>query len=267
MFAGNVGVDGIVFPKSHPYYKAPKSVAKEVEKVVEKKLGSKGKRGVALPQGTPVSRALTTKVKVLKPVVDRTLAAIDKVHGDGALQSIIVKASKSNKFYGAYTSQWTRAFDIAINTAMGDHKHLTLAHEIGHWLDHIGLGQSAVWGTTNRTQEMRAFFDSVLASKEHAKIKAVVDSATITGADGVVVKLNRNSRAYTYYVDLLDPKELWARSYAQYIATRSGDEVLLAELARETKKANVFKQWDDDDFAPIASSIDVLFKSKGWQTK
>ena len=63
---------------------------------------------------------------------------------------------------------------------------------------------------------------------------------------------------------LLKPRELWARSYAQYIVTKSGDPLLLAELDRIRKGPEPWRQWTDAEFQPILKQMDKLFRKKGW---
>ena len=60
--------------------------------------------------------------------------------------------------------------------------------------------------------------------------------------------------------------ELWARSYAQYIATKSGSAALMRELNEVRNGTNDYRfaQWDDADFKPISAAMDVLFKGLGW---
>lgn len=69
------------------------------------------------------------------------------------------------------------------------------------------------------------------------------------------------------YLDyLLESEELWARSYAQYIATRSGNTVMQAQVAAiRSDTLYGSAQWDDDDFASIGGAIDDLFARLGWR--
>jgi hypothetical protein len=67
---------------------------------------------------------------------------------------------------------------------------------------------------------------------------------------------------------LLRPEEMFARAYAQYIARRSGQRELLAELAGERAallSGRVYHtQWADEDFATILETFDRLLAEKGW---
>jgi hypothetical protein len=60
---------------------------------------------------------------------------------------------------------------------------------------------------------------------------------------------------------------LFARSYVQYIATKSGEPDLLAGLNVDRKALGELHyptQWDDADFVPIMAAFDELFKGLGW---
>jgi hypothetical protein len=61
----------------------------------------------------------------------------------------------------------------------------------------------------------------------------------------------------------LKPQEICARAYSQFVAGRSGDKRLLAELAR-CRDSRPNRQWDTEDFRPVAAAIEKLFKQIGW---
>lgn len=77
---------------------------------------------------------------------------------------------------------------------------------------------------------------------------------------------------------LLSANETFARSYAQYIAVRSGNAAGLAELRGYQADADAGRslnhpdgrvpyrrQWQDDDFEPIGKAFDALFEAMGWR--
>lgn len=84
---------------------------------------------------------------------------------------------------------------------------------------------------------------------------------------------------YKHVDYLLQGHEVFARSYSQYIAVRSGNTAMLNELritqAEATPAAGRLttvdgqvpypRQWQDDDFAPIAKAFDDLFEAMGWR--
>lgn len=59
---------------------------------------------------------------------------------------------------------------------------------------------------------------------------------------------------------------LWARSYAQYIAIKSKDALLIGQLdkLRIEKEPN---QWSDSEIVSIMQAFDETFRSLGWLKK
>lgn len=63
---------------------------------------------------------------------------------------------------------------------------------------------------------------------------------------------------------LLNPEEVLARSYSQWIALRSGSSLLRQQL--DVRRRSPYPEhWDDDDFEQIAEAFDALFESRGWK--
>lgn len=63
------------------------------------------------------------------------------------------------------------------------------------------------------------------------------------------------------------PQEIWARSYSQWVAQKSGDGLLLDQLesaVRESGKSMLPEQWAAQDFAPVAAEIERLMQEMGW---
>lgn len=197
------------------------------------------------PRKAPVSAALeiTTKQSVAAQI-SRTLAVIDQVHDDGALPKVIINAKARSNQNGTF---WPTDNRIGISPR-GPWPQMTTAHEIGHLLDYQVLGRTGVYASA-ADPALAVWREAVQNSRA---IQMIVES----------VKGRRPVYNAEYY---LRDREIWARSYAQYIAVRSGDVEMLRQLdlirARPTGQ---FIQWSDADFAPIAEAIDNLFRSKGW---
>ena len=101
-------------------------------------------------------------------------------------------------------------------------------------------------------------FEALDASRALKTLRKRLAKADSAGKSG-------NARYYTY---LTSPEEVWARAFAQYIVHRSRDAMLRQQLDKErTRKAGIKynpRQWDDEDFEPIARSMDKLFFKLGW---
>lgn len=129
---------------------------------------------------------------------------------------------------------------------------LTFAHETGHYLDHVLLGTTTTNYETRKLTEQttRDWLNAVQSTESYRNL------AAMAAADP--------SDQHLRY--LLQPVELWGRSYAQWIATRSADADMLAELARMRASENAWtsnRQWGRTDFEKVAAAIDAVFRAKG----
>lgn len=211
----------------------------------------------------PVSAALN--VTAHKTTSERVLKAIDSVHDDGALPTIPIRSSSSRaSYYGVYRHTVTGApVDIRI-TAGGDHKELTLAHEIGHFLDHHGLPGAGF--SSARHELMGGWRQAVRESKAYRSLHQLREGPEFVDLPGGGT--HRVNRGYLNY--LMSDHEMWARSYAQWITIRSKEPELRRQLtmlvARDRGEAlGYMRQWDDDDFEAIAVAIDDVMKEVGWR--
>jgi len=78
---------------------------------------------------------------------------------------------------------------------------------------------------------------------------------------------NEISRELDVIFGLLKPSELFACAYAQFIAGRSGDLIVLAQnnaLARMARDRDPPMAWHEADFAPIDRALGELLGSLGW---
>lgn len=216
------------------------------------------------PNGRPVSAALQLPVRgKLKDPIANTVAAIDSIHGDGALPDLpILQGSKNMPEQGYYkfVTGSGKPIEIKINNS-AEHPMQTVAHEIGHFLEYQGVlpgvqgnpkavaDLAAVRAVLNNTAAVQRL-DALLAGTE--KLTAMYNGTQITsGADP----------AYTAY--LRRENEIWARAYAQYIAVKSQNATMLEELRKE--QAYYYPTaWEDDDFTPVVTVIDQLFTTLGW---
>lgn len=206
------------------------------------------------PTGPPVSRGLHATAN--KRITQRVLELIDNVHGDGKLPLIPVKNTNSKQYNGAYThlAYSGKPVDIKFN-GRGEHPELTLAHEIGHFIDHQGI-EAGKYGS----QESTLFQGWVDAVQNSSPVKTL--TAMREGPD-------RNSYNQSHIEYLLRPREIWARSYAQYITERSEDPILIEQLTailntNKGARSPYPYQWPKSEFEPIAQSIDQLFLKLGW---
>jgi SPP1 gp7 family putative phage head morphogenesis protein len=242
-------------------------------------------------KGTPVSTALQTtalpksgKTGELAGHIRETTKIIDGVHGDGQLTPIPVKLNQSSSALGQYVSRYgprvPGTFDrtylpsqINVSAKVGGaHTRLTFAHEVGHFLDqqHFGVKPGHTASTTYGSKgnpKLEAWRQAVDKSRAVAELKTLMFSpgATVPGTNlfGQVVQTPADTRYLRY---ALTDLELFARSYAQYIATKSRNPLMMAELEAERNPLRAYHQtqWAEDDFAPIQQAFDDLFRGEGW---
>ena len=162
------------------------------------------------------------------------MRAADLVHGqtlDG--DPITVQRDQAGRGRLGSTARDAEGRPAAVRVVPdGPHPHMTLLHEMGH-----------------------AWHPWLLDAKDVAAVMQAIRSAPRW-------KLNAGDDY------LSDPREAWARAYAQYVAWRSGDPRLREELNRALTSpvaATRRTAWPWIEFVDIAEAFDRLFAAKRWQ--
>jgi hypothetical protein len=219
----------------------------------------------------PKLRVATTNATDIR-AKDRAMAAIDAVHGDGPLKEIPFVTKITNGSTLAHYNPYEAAQQIALEKRT--HSELSISHEVGHWLDHMafwrgpgaaqpmnrvdGSAKSRMYAAIARTWGSYGpeFAEFVTAARNSTAIK------TIRGD----YRLSKSGREY-----LLSEHEMFARAYAQWIAKKSGDPVMLQQveddLALTRKGVQANAQWEWDDFDLVGAAISGIFEKKGWLRK
>lgn len=209
------------------------------------------------PFGPAVSNALN--IPKGEKAYAETTQAIDQVHGDGALPNIPVVTIGSKSTNGSFYTMGGRPGKISISSK-GDHPHMTLAHEIGHFIDFSGIGANGVFTSSTGDPLMSEWKDAVKNSNAYKRWAEIKKKKVIISQETGEVIANSNPAFVRYSMDY---KEFWARSYAQYIAEKSSNPAMLLELEK-TVSYKYPSQWETEDFKPIKSAIDNLFERLGW---
>jgi hypothetical protein len=230
----------------------------------------------------------------------KAMAGLDRVHSDGVLDDLPLKASSAQTYLGAYSFRFNKGKSIALSgRALQQHPYNTLYHETGHWLDHLAVKdpnaapKDKVLAKYRFTTQLTGKGRDPLVAEWH---EAVSNSPTIRTlgrwalrTEGSPMGIDTGHLRY-----LLRSDEVWARSYAQYVALRSGDANALAELRMMQKGVKRATEggitadtrmntkplgpvepdpdswdypivWQDDEFEPIAAAFDRLFEKLGWR--
>ena len=213
--------------------------------------------------GPAVSEALAVSARDAKRIpAQRVVEIIDKVHGDGALPQIPLRASATRDRMGrgelgVYRRnrvveghpQSDTAVEIVIKGS-GSDKEMTIAHEIGHFLDHKGLSGKGM----SSEDRSHAVGKIISALQDTETMRAPLRSAAQRAMNRVHINYWTRRR------------EIWARAYAQYIANKSGDAAMRKQLTAMQEK-QYYGQWTDEEFLPVQNMIDELFQELGWITR
>lgn len=205
------------------------------------------------PTGTPVSSAVELNFKTAAQAdkARRHLETIDAVHGDGLLEPIPFSGKVSKGSFGTYYPGYSSGRAIGVAPTANP---CTLAHEVGHWLDHIAIKSSTTFASEDPASVLAPVMKAIDASPEIALLKAGEANASTYNLQ----------RHHSY---LLSERERWARAYAQFIATESKDpdmEKWLRDLRGRSADQFRHRHWDEETFAPIAAEIRAAFTTLGW---
>jgi len=202
-----------------------------------------------------VSKSLTLPAGKTGSVFKTVLTEIDNLHGIDGLPTIPAKSSRSVRYQGVYRfyPSTNKAVDIQLSSSSVN-PELTVAHEIGHFIDHQSFNTAGVFSSIN---------DDLMAA-----FRRVVDESTATATlkEHLATATDRNARERAKYY--LSAYEQWARAYAQWVALRSNNQVMIDQvnkiIGNTRSPAYSASQWQAADFEPIAKAIDEIFNSFGW---
>ena len=203
---------------------------------------------------TPISDAFSAIPKRWGGVAKTVFDAISSVHGDGKLHQIPIKTSSATRYYGQFSCYPDQPIKITMSTLSdGVHPEFTLAHEIGHFLDNDAFPKEPGKSFAS---------DGSSSGKVAALMKALKDSEA--------VKWFRANGTYSDRKYYLRHTEMIARSYAQYVAVKSGNAAMLEQLNTilgSRSESYQHTQWTEADFRPIIKAYDDLFEEIGWLEK
>ena len=214
------------------------------------------------PDGLPVGRALLIPPGVVNDEFREAVATVAAVHGDGALPTVPVLLTTGLEGRGRLVHRAGVPNAILIEHGVS-YRAVALVHEVGHLLDLVGIGDGASFASASSPM----FADWLLS---------VVDTPAYARLDEIIRRAlaeipEHHLRQRTRLSILRDPEELWARSYAQYIAVRSGNLDLNRGIAALTEVSiaglTVPLQWERDEFASIAREIDLLMRRLQWRSR
>ena len=238
-----------------------------------------GEPSTKRPNIKPVADGLDVKLTdpATKRKAEATIDAIDTFHRAAGLPRIPVIDREPNESHlGGFTTRW----DDGSKRYVADHielaateTELSAAHEIGHFLDFAGLQPDGSYNSEASAIEdgLRLLLEEIKETNAWKGLIARRDDAKNIAATtkGALLKELYQGLQEDYEY-LLQPSELFARAYAQYVAWRSGNATMLAQiddiLAREDPKEKL-EHWPYADFLPLIHRFDNLFETHGWLSR
>ena len=176
----------------------------------------------------------------LYPELARALAAADGLHLlHSDLEPVPVRPTSTISQAGCYRLRKGDPVDLRVSSRHG-RVALSFLHEVGHFLDHqLGseLGPSWASGHDESFADWRA-----VASELPSRVPA------------------GSSRSRRRYFD--SAKEVWARSYAQTVLTRSRDPWLQGHLLGLLDMDDMFT-WPAAVFEPVADELERVLERLG----
>lgn len=198
----------------------------------------------------------------MKTLVQETLEEMNRVHGLGSGRGRLpIETLRGGKHEAQLrlTGPVGGQMPQSIRIRNAEFTRLNLAHEIGHLWDVLILGKRGSFASSSMDFKRYRDQDSPVANWYRATM----------GTDAVKELQRRVSagvdRNYNNYS--LQPDELWARSYSQWVANRASGK-LNADLKRHQSLPKdqplAPTQWTDEDFAPIDEAITAMFETLEW---
>ncbi|WP_425144984.1 hypothetical protein [Deinococcus sp.] len=187
----------------------------------------------------------------LRPRLESALGALEPLHDWSALfgaglPALGVRTEPLGKLDGLFDMQ--RSY---LGVRIADQTNFpcfTAAHEIGHALDWYVLGGADGYGSLKRAPNptWAHWWTAVQATPSYARL--------LKEQHGDFPPISE----YVRY--LLEPEELFARSYAQFVAVASGRDDFARELA-ELLKRKPTPQWPPEEFVSIQKIIRALLSA------
>jgi hypothetical protein len=190
---------------------------------------------------------------------------ISRVHGDGRLPRIgfRVDPDSSDDELAAYVYNETtgKPLYFGLHPDM-NYREFEAVHEVGHFLDHWGMGVQGAFSSLTGDPLLEGWRKAI------AETQAVQNLEALQGLDYSMVGTRVRPVKHDLLSYYLNPKEIFARSYTQYIAISSGDTGLLHSLGKRipsrARPMLYHEHWQSDDFEPVAKAFDTLFRGLGW---
>lgn len=202
--------------------------------------------------------------------VRAVVAAVEAVMTFPAMPTISVRivSNVTGGGEGAYVRQ-RGGPPLRIEIAeQAEHPELTMAHELAHYLDDCGFGTPDGWASEAepRLEALRQAWENTTSVRAlRTGLETGQLTASLPNSALVEFPLMPEERENCRYY--LQGRELFARSYTQYLAAKSKNRVLLHQVRqrRESVEGRFYQvQWAEDEFRAVAQAFDQILEEYGW---
>lgn len=235
------------------YLKALYANVPEARKTTHKSFvghrGIPGHRGGSLPRTASGVLKTSNKLGMRTASLKMATKGIENVHSVEGIAPVTYY--ESGKFLKGVNGGFNPSKRYIVVNSQGNYKALTATHEFGHVLE------KEAFKTPAAKAKLKAVYSAIdnTAGVKMLKRGKVSKTIDFNGKKYVV-----GGNIFGYY---LKQDELFARSYAQYIASKPGNKPLYTQLVRR-RKSPLNGQWSDGDFKQVSKAYDELFKEVGW---
>jgi hypothetical protein len=214
------------------------------------------------PLAYPIRFSFDKIQKSLKNTAEILFTEIEKIHGLPLLSKMDIIQVNAKFFDGEFEyMKLGRGIRIKISSDT-QNKEFTLLHEIGHVIDNQATGVGGI----NETGSPENIFSDILKAIEQTDLTKSLRVMQKRRRFEYKNKLRKiGTKDYDRLNYLLQPKELWARVYSQYIAMKSGNKELLKQLNWEENRQTIFKtQWMENDFKMVIFEVEKFLIKNKW---
>ena len=207
----------------------------------------------SLAQGKPVSS--TAIVEENHPIFAVALKVIEDIHGDGELPIYYCRLDSELLKRGTLRPSVDGNPELLVNPARGApvERLATAVHEIGHLLDFFALPGEGF--SSERNEALASWRRAVAVSKSVDRLYTSLEEQRGMPQEELI----------QYFLRV---RELFARSYVQYIASNTNNADLqhwLRVVEETIPTDSIPDQWGKEDFVPIKLALDELFRRQEWR--
>lgn len=216
--------------------------------------------------------------KSLQKTIQFGIDSIDEVYKPKNLEFVKmpIRGSQGKVTAGALRMQYVktgesllerelRPYSISISRK-GTHQASSLAHEFGHLFDYTAgkkLSGKYMHVAKRGRPEFIEFWKAVDESKAFKELSFRNWRDIQLKPELARLPYPGQPISTKYRLYLLEESEIWARAFAQYVATESKNAVMLGEIEGLRKLNHIHMQWSAEDFEPIRKAIKRIIDELG----